>query len=137
MQAKTIKPFPWMCPECHVKSVILQRRDYRATAVHDTESYEIVVAGIEIPTCSRCGSGLLTPEQIKAQRESLGLTQAELAMTLRVSEAALARWETGMQLQSKAVDLLLRLYLGSADVRRACTENVENAHVGDLATSAS
>jgi DNA-binding transcriptional regulator YiaG len=68
----------------------------------------------------RRAAGLLAPEQIRAKRESLGLTQGELAARLRVSEAELGRWESGMQLQSKALDLLLRLYLDSADVRRAC-----------------
>lgn len=109
------------------------------SAAHDEQIYQLTVPAMDVPTCTKCGqaivtgdicelitselrraAGLLAPAQIQAKRESLGVTRAELASTLRVAEAALARWETGMQLQSKATDLLLRLYFDSADVRQAC-----------------
>jgi putative zinc finger/helix-turn-helix YgiT family protein len=139
MESRKIKPFPWMCPKCRAKTIVPVRRDYKTSAVLDDEIYDLVVPAFDVPTCAKCGqaiviselceritcelrraAGILAPEQIQAQRENLGLTQAELAARLRVSEAELARWESGMQLQSKAVDLLLRLYLGSAEVRQAC-----------------
>lgn len=114
-------------------------KDYSLTVDHDGCSCEVTVRGVQVPTCSRCGEAivtddlsrrvsaelrravdLLSPETIRERREGLGLTRPQLAAALRVAEAMLQRWETGMQLQPRALDLLLRLYFDSADVRRAC-----------------
>ena len=156
METQTIKPFPWMCAECRKKTVFFVRRDYTTSAEHDGQSYNLTVPAVDVPTCSKCGqaivtgdlcdritaelrraAGLLPPAQIKAKRECLGLTQAELAATLRVSEAALARWESGMQLQPRSVDLLLRLFLDSADVRRVCTTATANGSNAEMAATTS
>lgn len=139
MDAKKTKPFPWMCPECRVKTVLPVQTNYMTSAVHDGVSYEIILEGVMIPTCTQCGqiiitnehseqitaelrrlAGLLAPERIRAKREALGLTQAEVAHALRIAESTLKRWESGMQLQPGAMDLLLRLYFDSAEVRGVC-----------------
>ena len=137
MEEKT-KPFPWMCPTCREKTVSPVQKDYTMVAEHDGASYEVTIPD-RVPTCSRCGqaiitsdlserinaelrrlAGLLTPERIRAKREALGLTEAHLAAVLRIPKATLMRWETGMQLQPRALDLLLRLYFDSTEVRQAC-----------------
>lgn len=53
--------------------------------------------------------GLLSAEEIRAVREHYGLTQAELAQLLRLGGNTLSRWETGRNVQSAAMDVLLRL----------------------------
>lgn len=134
-----MKPFPWMCPDCREKIVTPIQRDYALTAEHDGAAYQLTLRDVSVPICSRCGQavitsalseqisdelrrvvGLLTPQRIRAKREDLGLTPAQLAAALRVGEATLQRWETGAQLQPRAVDLLLRLFFDSAEVRQAC-----------------
>jgi putative zinc finger/helix-turn-helix YgiT family protein len=128
-----------MCPQCREKTVLPVHKDYTLTVEHDGCSYEVTVRDVQVPTCSRCGEaiitndlservsaevrrtiGLLSPETIRERREALGLSRPQLAAALRVAEATLLRWETGMQLQPRALDLLLRLYFDSADVRQAC-----------------
>jgi DNA-binding transcriptional regulator YiaG len=38
----------------------------------------------------------MTPEQVRAIRKRLGLTQQELADTIAASQVTVARWETGV-----------------------------------------
>lgn len=139
MDAMKTKPFPWMCPVCREKTVSPIQKDYSLTAEHDGAMYAVTMRDVAVPTCPRCGEviitgdlsqrmtdelrrmvGMLTPERIRAKREELGMTHGQLATALRVGEATLIRWETGSQLQPRAVDLLLRLYFDSGDVRKAC-----------------
>jgi putative zinc finger/helix-turn-helix YgiT family protein len=53
--------------------------------------------------------GLLSPDEIRAIREHHGLTQAELAQLLRLGANTLSRWEAGRNVQTAAMDVLLRL----------------------------
>lgn len=57
----------------------------------------------------RADEGLLTPAEIKAIREGMGLTQAEFEKLLGVGEKTVIRWEKGTVFQSRATDSLLRL----------------------------
>lgn len=52
--------------------------------------------------------GLLTPSEIQALRNSLGLTQAELSELLKIGAKTWTRWETGRQRPSQSLNLLLR-----------------------------
>jgi DNA-binding transcriptional regulator YiaG len=52
---------------------------------------------------------LMPPDEIRSLRERIGLTQADLADVLRVSELKVSRWETGRTVQSATIDALLRL----------------------------
>ena len=115
------KPFPWKCAGCRERKVNLAVIDYAATLEHDGRSYEIRVSELEVPKCENCGklvmidsankavtealrraAGLLSPVQIRRNREHLGLTQKELAAGLGIADATLSRWETGAQLQQRA-----------------------------------
>jgi putative zinc finger/helix-turn-helix YgiT family protein len=143
MQERKIKPFPWMCPDCRQKTVWMVRKDYTMPSEDEGIKFDVVVRDADVPMCSRCGTciitsdlseritdewrrrvGLLSPDEIRTKREALGMTQADLASAVRVPEATLIRWESGMQTQTRAMDLLLRLFLDSADVRRACVSGV-------------
>ena len=57
----------------------------------------------------RAKYGLLSADEIRAIREHHGLTQAELAQILRLGGNTLSRWEAGRNVQSAAMDVLLRL----------------------------
>lgn len=53
--------------------------------------------------------GLLAPDQVRALRERLGLTQPEFERLLGVGKNTCARWEAGTTPQSAGTDSLLRL----------------------------
>lgn len=57
----------------------------------------------------RAKYGLLSADEIRAIREHHGLTQAELAQLLRLGGNTISRWEAGRNVQSAAMDVLLRL----------------------------
>ncbi|MEK7667475.1 MAG: type II toxin-antitoxin system MqsA family antitoxin [Gemmatimonadota bacterium] len=52
---------------------------------------------------------LLTGDEIRTLRKRLGLTQAALARLLRLGANTLSRWEAGRNVQTAAMDVLLRL----------------------------
>lgn len=53
--------------------------------------------------------GLLTPEEIRALRTELGLSQSALERVLRVGPKTVVRWERGTVFQNRATDTLLRM----------------------------
>ncbi len=60
----------------------------------------------------------ITPERIKAIREKLDCTQAELAAKLRVTRDAVASWEIGRSRPSGPAEvLLLQLDRQSSPIR--------------------
>ena len=93
---------------------------------------EITVIGVQHRACPSCGESLLWLEEARRLertaietyrkkhrllaardiikiRERYGLTQARLASLLRLGVNTLSRWETGRNVQTAAMDLLLRL----------------------------
>jgi putative zinc finger/helix-turn-helix YgiT family protein len=52
---------------------------------------------------------LLTADEIRALRRRLRLTQGELARLLRLGASTISRWEAGRNVQTGAMDVLLRL----------------------------
>ena len=53
--------------------------------------------------------GLLSADEIRAIRERFSLTQADLARLLRLGSNTVSRWESGRNVQTAAMDILLRL----------------------------
>jgi putative zinc finger/helix-turn-helix YgiT family protein len=53
--------------------------------------------------------GLLTAEDIRSLRERFDLTQADLAKLLHLGSNTLSRWESGRNVQTAAMDILLRV----------------------------
>jgi HTH-type transcriptional regulator/antitoxin MqsA len=53
--------------------------------------------------------GLLSGDQIRAIRERYSLTQLELARLLRLGPNTISRWESGRNVQTAALDVLVRL----------------------------
>lgn len=53
--------------------------------------------------------GLLAGDEIRRLRERMGLTQGQLAELLRLGVNTISRWESGRNVQTAAMDILLRL----------------------------
>ena len=53
--------------------------------------------------------GLLSADEIRAIRARFDLTQADLTRLLRLGANTLSRWESGRNVQTEAMDILLRL----------------------------
>jgi putative zinc finger/helix-turn-helix YgiT family protein len=82
------------CPKCD--EVVLRFSDARrlhedAIAIH------------------RKKHGLLSADEIRAIREHFGLTQSELARLLHLGANTISRWESGRNVQTEAMEMLLRL----------------------------
>ena len=82
------------CPKCH--EIVLRYQDARRLGEDAIEIY-------------RRKHGLLSANDIRAIRERFGLTQAEFASLLRLGANTLSRWESGRNVQTEAMDTLLRL----------------------------
>ncbi len=132
------KPFPWRCRKCLKREVYPATIAYTAEVSHDGRLYQVPVPALEIPKCRSCGElvfttrvdeqitaalrgqlRLLTPIQIREGRKALGMLQQELAERLGVAEATISRWETGILIQSRAMDNFLRTYFALPEVRAA------------------
>jgi HTH-type transcriptional regulator/antitoxin MqsA len=53
--------------------------------------------------------GLLSASDIKGIRERYGLTQGEFARLLHLGANTISRWEAGRNVQTEAMEMLLRL----------------------------
>ena len=132
------RPFPWRCRHCGKNQVQPATIRYDAEVRHDGRLYAFTVPKLAIPVCQACGEKvftekvddqinsalrehlhLLTPAEIRAALERIGLTQKEIADRLGIAEATLSRWLTETQIQSRALDNLLRVYFVFPDVRSA------------------
>lgn len=115
------------CPECGNPM-----RARRAILKYPVNGEEIAVEQSEHSKCTECGEvvlrldqaralreraheiyrahhTLLAAREIRGLRERLGMTQAEFAAVLRLGANTLSRWEAGRNVQSAAMDMLLRL----------------------------
>jgi len=104
----------------------------QSTLRYPVNGEEIAVRGARHLNCSKCGETvlrrhearalrenaqnvyrtrhrLLSPTDIRAIRERVDLTQAEMARILRLGGNTLSRWESGRNVQSGAMDALLRI----------------------------
>ena len=53
--------------------------------------------------------GLLSAEEIRAIRERFDLTQADLTRLLHLGANTISRWESGRNVQTEVMDILLRM----------------------------
>lgn len=82
------------CPKC--KEVILRKDEVRLLRENAMAIY-------------RKKYGLLSGEEIKRLRERLEFSQIQLADLLRLGVNTISRWESGRNVQSASMDILLRL----------------------------
>ena len=136
-ESKT-KAFPWSCPECGKKEVRRSTVRHVTEIRHDGRVYTVEIARLRVPKCRACGElvfdnvadeqiaaalrrhlGLLSTEQIRTNREQLGLSQRDLADHLGVAVETISRWENGVLTQTRAMDRYLRVYFGVPAARTA------------------
>lgn len=110
---------------------------YSTDMEHDGRKYHIEIPDFAVLQCDNCGSlalddeandrlfealrfaaGLLSPAEIRRQREALSLKQRELANLLQISDSTLSRWETGAQMQQRCMDTFLRGFFAVEELRR-------------------
>lgn len=115
------------CPNCGTK--MLERRGRLRLPVNGED---ISVPSARFRGCPKCGEivlrfqdakrlhedaiaiyrkrhGLMSADEIRVIRERFGLTQANLARLLRLGANTVSRWESGRNVQTAAMDILLRL----------------------------
>jgi len=141
------RPFPWRCRHCGNLEVQPGTTRYTATVRHDGRLHTFDVSELRLPICRSCGElvftgeadrqvteglrshlNLLTPDEIRAALARLGMSQKEAAGRLGVAEETLSRWVNEFQIQSRAMDNLLRLFFTFPVVREALSGD---APVGD------
>ena len=126
------RTYPKRCGKCGQKEMHLATVPYATTIEHDGRAYRVEIPAPTVPQCGNCQAisidddagqqisaafrrqaGLLAPEEIRQGRDTLGLTQKQFANLLGVGEATVSRWETGAQIQQRAMDRFLRACLAS------------------------
>ena len=132
------KRVPRRCVHCRERAVAPTIvPSYSVETEHDGRKYSFSVPNLDILQCENCGAivlddsaneriegavreaiGLLSPSEIRRQREALGFNQQQLADCLRISMYTLSRWETGTQIQQRAMDALLRTFFEVPEARR-------------------
>jgi putative zinc finger/helix-turn-helix YgiT family protein len=130
------KPYPWLCPICKKREVFEAVVDHVVPIEYEGKSYSVHVEGLRTPKCRNCGevcpdteayeqitlaffraAKLLTPAQIRHNRERLGLSKSQLAVAIGTEEAEVERWEGSGPFQPRTADNLLRLFFGMQPVR--------------------
>ena len=115
------------CPVCGTAM-----KERRGTLKLPVNGEEIAVPGAPHLRCPSCGEtvlrldqarrlqeaahalyrqkyGLLSADEIRTLREQLGVTQNVLAALLRLGANTLSRWESGRNVQTASMDVLLRM----------------------------
>lgn len=130
------KPFPHRCPECGAKEVFPEIIKHKTSFKHEGRLYEFETRGLAVNKCRRCGeviftpqaldqiadafrahAGLLTTKEIADNLERLRLTQKEFAERVGVAQETVSRWLGSVQVQSRALDNLMRLFFKLPEVR--------------------
>jgi putative zinc finger/helix-turn-helix YgiT family protein len=132
------KPFPRRCLECGEVQVQPTTIAYEGEVKHDGRVYTIRVAQLHVNKCGACGEvfftnvadeqisqalrkhlSLLSPDDIRHCLEQLDLRQKDFAERIGVAPETVSRWLSGTQIQSRAMDNLMRLFFGFSNVRDA------------------
>ena len=143
------KAFPWKCPECGKREVRCATVRHTSEIKHDGRLYTVEARRLRVPRCRACGElvfdnaadaqiaaalreqlGLLPAEQIRLNREQLGLSQRDLANHLGVAVETISRWENGVLTQTRAMDRYLRVYFGVPAVRAALLKETSIPSLG-------
>lgn len=143
------RAFPWRCRHCGQAQVFLSSTSYDAAVRHDGSLYAFKIPSLKIPICRACGEKvftekvdsqinaglrshlrLLTPDEIRAALERVSMTQRNAAETLGIAEETLSRWLNETQIQSRAMDNLLRVFFAFPVVRKALSGESRNPRLG-------
>src|SRR5579884_3310545 len=105
VEPTSTRPFPWKCGRCGQRAMRAAVVDYPLRFEHDGRAHEISVPQLHVARCEDCGEivlddeanerisasirahlGLLTPKQIRQNREQLRLSREQLADALGIAE---------------------------------------------------
>ena len=111
---------------------------YTEEMAHDGGVHAVTVENFEVQRCENCGAmifddaandrlgaalrevlGLFSPEEIRAHRTALGLSQQAMADLMCVAVATISRWENGGQIQQRSMNRLLKILFDYPEVRAA------------------
>ena len=126
-----------ICPVCDERSLKRQRGTFRFRFPEGFPVPEATFPASAWDECEACGErilsreleagiekeryrlqGLLSPAEIRAARERLGLSQTQMARLLGVGDKTYTRWESGRSIQTKSMDNLIRLSDSHPEVLR-------------------
>lgn len=112
------------CSACSCAGQMKERVVTERVKLSDSEYFEVEVP---VVSCGDCGfeftdhraerlrhaaacryEGLLTPNEVKAIREALGMTRKVFGEAFGIPPASMERWENGKLMQNKSMDSLLR-----------------------------
>jgi len=124
---------------------------YDAEIRHDGRLYTFTVPRLDMPVCQACGQKvfteqvdeqlnaalrshlyLLAPEEIRCALDRVGMTQKQATDRLGIAEGTLSRWLTGTQIQSRAMDNLLRVFFAFPQVRDALRGDSQDPELGSV-----
>ena len=143
------KPFPRRCPECGKAEVQPATIAYDAEVKHDGRLHAFAIPQLQVNQCGACGEVLfgnvaddqisqalrehlvlLSPEQIRDALRALSLRQKDLAERIGVAAETISRWMSGTQIQSRAMDNLMRLFFAFDAVRAALPSTRPDKNLG-------
>jgi DNA-binding transcriptional regulator YiaG len=123
--------------------------EYEAEVRHDGRLHTFTIADLELPVCQACGArvftekvdaqvndalrshlNLLTPAQIHNAIQRVGMSQKVLAKCLGIAEATLSRWLNETQIQSRAMDNLLRAFFAFPQLRTVLSGETQDPELG-------
>ena len=151
------RPFPWRCRHCGETEVVMATVNYEADVRHDGRLHVFTVPNLKMPICQTCGEkvftekvdrlvnralrahlNLLTPAQIRQAIERVHMSQKEISERLGIAEATLSRWLNEVQIQSRSMDNLLRVFFGFPQVRTSLCGETQDPELGlsDVALTA-
>ena len=135
------KPYPRFCAECERECVTPASITYNAEMKHDGRVHQFVVTDLPIDKCEHCGEQwftsvtdkslqdalrthlcLLHPNEVRQKLRDLSLSQTAFANRIGVAPETVSRWMNGRAVQNRAMDNLMRLFLGMNAVRSVLTE---------------
>ena len=127
-----------MCRQREVRPVLMP---YRFKIRHDDVQHTVDVPALTVPRCGNCGEllfdndagaqmsaalraqiHLLSPEQIRSSRTSLGLGREELSARIGMPPETVEELEEHLRIQSRALDNLLRVFFAVPQARTALDE---------------
>ena len=127
----------------------MAKTNYHAEVRHDGRLHKFTIADLELPVCQACGErvftekvdgqvndalrahlNLLTPVQIRDAIKRVGMSQKDLATRLGIAEATLSRWVNEVQIQSRSMDNLLRVFFAFPEVRVAFCNGSQDPRLG-------
>ena len=123
--------------------------EYEAEVRHDGRLHTFTIANLKLPVCQKCGESvftekvdaqvndalrahlnLLTPAQIRDGVKRVGMSQKDVARRLGIAEATLSRWLNETQIQSRAMDNLLRAFFAFPQLRTALCGETQDPELG-------